>query len=196
MPASRSVDQQQGRRVCVGQIAGARGLKGEFFVRAFTTDPCAIGAYGPLSNEAGDRLLQVSVLGATKNGLVVRAEGVDDRAAAEALRGTRLFVKREALPPPAEDEFYHADLIGLQAEFAGDDGAPPRLMGRVAAVHDFGATPVLEIESAGAPSLMIPFTRAAVPEVDIIGGRLVIASVPGLLGDDDEPGTDADELPP
>lgn len=196
MPASRSVDQQQGRRVCVGQIAGARGLTGEFFVRAFTTDPRAIGAYGPLSNEVGDRSLEVRVLGATKNGLVVRAEGINDRSAAEALRGTRLFVGREALPPPGEDEFYHADLIGLRAEFADEDGAPRRLVGRVAAVHDFGAAPVLEIESAGAPSLMIPFTLAAVPEVDIAGGRLVIASVPGLFEDDDEPGTDADESPP
>ena len=194
MPASRSVDQQQARRVCVGQIAGARGLKGEFFVRAFTTDPRAISAYGPLSNEAGDRSFRIRVLGATKNGLVVRAEGIGDRSAAEALRGTRLFVGREALPPPAEGEFYHADLIGLQAEFAGDDGAPRRLIGRVAAVHDFGAAPVLEIESA--PPVMIPFTLAAVPEVDIAGGRLAIASVPGLFGDSDEPGTDTGESPP
>lgn len=196
MPASRSVDQQQACRVCVGQIAGARGLKGEFFVRAFTTDPRAIGAYGPLSNEVGDRSFRIRVLGATKNGLVVRAEGIDDRSAAEALRGTRLFVGREALPPPAEGEFYYADLIGLQAEFAGDDGAPRRLIGRVAAVHDFGAAPVLEIESAGAPSVMIPFTLAAVPEVDIAGGRLVIAPIPGLFGDSDEPGTDTGESPP
>ena len=156
-------------------------------------DPRAIGTYRPLSNEVGDLLLEVRVLGATKNGLVVRAEGINDRSAAEALRGTRLFVGREALPPPAEDEFYHADLIGLRAEFAGDDGSPRRLVGRVAAVHDFGAAPVLEIESEGAPSLMIPFTRAAVPEVDIAGSRLVIASVPGLFGDSDEPGTDTDE---
>src|SRR5512144_1109098 len=89
--------QQESRRVCVGQIAGARGLKGEFFVRTFTADPHAIGAYGPLSNDAADRVLQVRVLGATKNGLVVRADGIEDRSAAEALRGTRLYVSREAL---------------------------------------------------------------------------------------------------
>lgn len=194
MPARGPVDQQG--RICVGQVAGPRGLKGEFFVRAFTTDPRAIGAYGPLSNEVGDRVLEVRVLGATKNGLVVRAEGINDRSAAEAIRGTRLFVKREALPPPAEDEFYHADLIGLSAELAHDDGAQPRRIGRVGAVHDFGAAPVLEIESAGALSLMIPFTKEAVPEVNLDLGRIRIASIPGLLADDAEPAISADEFEP
>jgi 16S rRNA processing protein RimM len=195
MPARGPVDQQQGR-ICVGQVAGPRGLKGEFFVRAFTADPHAIGDYGPLSNETGDRLLQVRVLGATKSGLVVRAQGIDDRSAAEALRGTRLFVKREALPPPAEDEFYHADLIGLQAELADDDDGSPRRIGRVGAVHDFGAAPVLEIERASAPALMIPFTKEAVPEVNLDLGRLRIAAIPGLLADDGEPAISADEFEP
>jgi 16S rRNA processing protein RimM len=192
MPASGSLDEKQGRRVCVGQIAGARGLKGEFFVRSFTADPHAVADYGPLSTEVGDRLLRIWVVGMTKNGLVVRAEGIDDRSAAEALQGTRLYVSRQALPPPAEDEFYHADLIGLEAELAGGDGAPLRRLGRVAAVHDFGAAPVLEIADTGSVPLMVPFSKEAVPEVDVAGGRIVVAPLPGLLGPDAEPGTDAD----
>ena len=196
MPARGPVDQQQGRRICVGQVAGARGLKGEFFVRAFTADPHAIGNYGPLSNEAGDRLLQVRVLGATKSGLVVRALGIDDRSAAETLRGTRLFIRREALPPPAEDEFYHADLIGLEAELTGVDDAPPCRIGRVGAVHDFGAAPVLEIERTSAPALMIPFTKEAVPEVNLDLGLIRIASIPGLLAEGGESEISADELGP
>lgn len=175
--------QQKGRLVCVGQIAGARGLNGEFFVRSFTDDPQAIERYGPLSTELGDRSLKVHVVGVTKNGLVVRAEGIDDRSGAEALRGLRLYVSREVLPAPDDDEFYHADLIGLVTQIAADGEPSVAPFGRVAAVHDFGAGPILEIERAGAPPLMIPFTRAAVPTVDIEGGRIVIAFLPGLFED-------------
>ena len=165
------------------EIAGARGLKGEFFVRSFTADPRALGEYGPLSNEARDRQFEIEVLGCTGNRLVVRAEGVDDRSAAEGLRGMRLYVDRERLPAPADDEFYYADLIGLQAELFRD-GVFSHSLGRVVAVHDFGAAPVLEIAAPGSPSLMVPFTRAAVPEIDMAAGRMIVAQIPGLLGDD------------
>jgi 16S rRNA processing protein RimM len=186
MPATGIPDEQQGRRICVGQIAGARGLKGEFFVRTFTADPSGLAKYGPLSNEAGDRLLRISVAGVTKNGLVVRAEGIEDRSAAEALRGMRLYVSRDVLPPAAEDEFYHADLIGLKVDISGAGDLPSRGLGRVTAVHDFGAGPVLEIDQPGSPSFMVPFTKAAVPEVDLAGGRIMIAPMPGLLDPDGE----------
>lgn len=185
MPA-RQLDDQQGLRICVGEVAGARGLKGEFFVRSFTADPRALGEYGPLSNEARDRQFEIDVLGWTGKRLVVRAEGIDDRSAAEGLRGMRLYVDRERLPAPAEDEFYHADLIGLQAELFRD-GVFSRSLGCVVAVHDFGAAPVLEIDAPGSPSLMVPFTRAAVPEVDMAAGRMIVAEIPGLLGDYVEP---------
>jgi 16S rRNA processing protein RimM len=188
MPATGILGEQQGRRICVGQVAGARGLKGEFFVRTFTADPQGFAQYGPLSNEAGDRLFGVRVVGVAKNGVIARAEGIEDRSAAEALRGTRLYVSRGVLPPAAEDEFYHADLIGLEAETGADD-VPSRRLGRVTAVHDFGAGAILEIEEAGSRSFMVPFTKAAVPEVDLAGGRIVIAPMPGLLDTDDEPQT-------
>jgi 16S rRNA processing protein RimM len=196
MSAFGNLEEQQGRRICVGQISGVRGLKGEFFVRTFTADPRGLARYGPLSIEAEDRFLHVSVVGVAKNGVIVRAQGIEDRSAAEALRGSRLYVSRGMLPPPAEDEFYHVDLIGLHAEIASADDLPPHRLGRVTAVHDFGAAPVLEIEAAGSPSLMVPFTKAAVPDVDLAGGRIVIAPMPGLLDLDVEPKTVAGTTQP
>ena len=114
--------------------------------------------------------------------MVVRADGIDDRSAAEALRGSGLYIDRAKLPPVAENEFYHADLIGLIAELAESENGPSRSLGEVAAVHDFGAGPLLEIEASGAPPVLVPFTEEAVPEVDIEGGRIVVAPLPGLFG--------------
>ena len=171
-------------RVCVGQIIGARGLKGELCVRSFTADPEAVAAYGPLATDSGERALRLHVAGRKKSVLIVRVDGIDDRSAAEALRGTGLYVDRAKLPPPAEDEFYHADLIGLVvelAERANDASRSLRSLGEVAAVHDFGAGPLLEIEASGLPPVLTPFTKENVPEVDIEGGRIVIAPSPGLF---------------
>src|SRR5512147_2832245 len=142
-------------RVCVGQIIGARGLKGELCVRSFTADPEAVAAYGPLATDSGKPALRLHIAGRKKSALIVRVDGIDDRSAAEALRGTGLYVDRAKLPPPAEDEFYHADLIGLIVESANDAS---RSVGEVAAVHDFGAGPLLEIEVSGSASpVLIPF---------------------------------------
>ncbi len=160
-------------RVCVGVITGARGLKGEVRVRSFTARPEDVGAYGPLSDEAGTRTLKLKVTGPAKDAVFARVEGVADRTAAEALKGMRLYVARDALPEAAEDEFYHADLIGLRVEAVGEAG--PAAWGAVKAVHDFGGGALLEIERPDGTTVMLPFTKAAVPEVDIAGGRLVVA---------------------
>ena len=112
--------------------------------------------------------------------VVARVAGVASRDAAEALRGLRLYVARAALPPPEEEEFYHADLEGLRAEFA--DG---RDFGRVRRVVNYGAGDVLEIEREG-ESALVPFTRAAVPVVDIAGGRLVVDPPEGLFDEPEE----------
>jgi 16S rRNA processing protein RimM len=185
--------QTRDSRVCVGQITGARGLNGELCVHSFTVDPEAVAAYGPLSTETGERVLRLRVVGARKNALIVRVDGIDDRSAAESLRGTRLYIDRAKLPPPAQDEFYHADLIGLMAELAENENDTSCSLGKVAAVHDFGAGPVLEVETAGAPPVLLPFTKEAVPEVDIEGGRLVVAPLRGLFGSDSEPEADTGE---
>jgi 16S rRNA processing protein RimM len=180
-------------RVCLGVITGARGLRGDLWLRSFTADPAAIAAYGALTDAGSTRHFDLSVLDVHPDRIVARVRGVDDRAAAEALKGTELYVARAALPPPAEDEYYHADLIGLAAFLAAEDpGDAPTAAGRVAAVHDFGGGPVIEIGGGEAGSLMVPFTRDAVPVVDLASGRLVIARLPGLLVAQDDAAPDED----
>ncbi|HQF31159.1 MAG TPA: ribosome maturation factor RimM, partial [Hyphomicrobiales bacterium] len=177
---------KQEDRVCLAVIGAAHGVRGEVRVKPFGADPLALGAYGPLADESGTREFEVAALRPVKGGmLVVRFRGVADRDAAERLNGTRLYVDRDRLPPPGEDEFYHADLIGLGAVHI--DGAP---LGRVVAVPDFGAGDLLEIATGGGKTLLVPFTRAVVPEIDLAGGRLVVDPPPGLL---DEAGADEDE---
>ena len=177
-------------RVCLGEVVGVHGVKGLVRVRAFTEEPEAFAAYGALEDEAG-RPLTLEAVGRAKGTVLARVEGVSDRDKAETLRGTRLYVARAALPEIAEEEtYYQADLIGLATETA--EGRP---LGRVKAVHDFGAGDLLEIE--GGPegglkpgeSLLLPFTRAAVPEVDLAAGRLVAVPPEDLEpGGEDETG--------
>jgi 16S rRNA processing protein RimM len=164
------------KRICVGIITGAHGVRGAVRVKSFTADPKAVARYGPLEDESGERRFALRLVGSTKGVVVARLAGVADRDKAEALRGLRLYLPRAALPPPAEEEYYHADLIGLAAELA--DGSR---VGEVRSIHDFGAGDTIEIVRPGQPPLMVPFTRAVVPIVDLAGGRLVIDPPPGLL---------------
>lgn len=156
-----------GPLVCVGAIAGAFGVAGEARVKSFCADPQAIADYGPVVTEDG-RSFTLTLTRAVKDGFAARLSGVATREAAEALKGTRLHVPRERLPDPGPDEFYHADLIGLAVHDTG--GAP---VGRVHAVHDFGAGDLIEVLSAEGKSLMLPFTAAVVPTVDLRAGRIV-----------------------
>ena len=167
------------KRVCLGAFAGAHGVKGLVKVKAFTEVPEAIAAYGPLSDEAGTRRFALTVTGRAKGLLLARVEGIGNRDQAEALTGTRLYVARDALPALEEEEFYHADLIGIAVEdLAG------RPLGKVKAVHDFGAGPMIELEGGpGGSDLVLPFTRAVVPEVDPENGRLVV-DPPAVLEED------------
>ncbi len=151
--------------VCVGAIAGAFGVRGEARVKSFCTDPAAIAGYSPLSTEDG-RTFDLRITREIKEAFAARLSGVETREQAEALRGTRLYAPRDRLPPLADEEFYHADLIGLEVVDTG--GA---VLGRVRAVHDFGAGDVIEV--LGETELMLPFTRAVVPTVDLAAGRLV-----------------------
>ena len=184
--AERSGD-RRAAGVCVGVIGAPRGLRGEVRVRSYTADPDAIAAYGALSDEAGTRQFRMRIVGHHKEQVIARFDGVDDRTAAEALNGVRLFLPREALPEPEDDEeYYHVDLIGLTVETV--DGSP---LGRVRGVDDFGAGDVLDVVDPEGRSLLVPFTRAVVPVVDLENGRIVIDPPPGLLegpdeGEDDE----------
>ena len=158
-------------RVCVAQIGGAHGLRGEVKLKSFTGDPMAVREYGTLTTEDGAASFEIEALRPAKGHLVARFRGIEDRGAAERLANVRLFVPRERLPPLEADEFYHADLIGLSAVKA--DGSE---IGTVVAVHDFGAGDILELAPrGGGTSIMVPFTAAFVPKVDIARGRIVVA---------------------
>lgn len=161
--------------ICVGAIAAPHGVRGAVKIKSFTALADAIAAYGPLSDESGERQFALTVVGRAQDMLIATLAGVADRDAAERLRGLRLYVPRARLPAPAEDEFYHADLVGLAA--VAPDG---RALGRVAAVHNFGAGDVIELARDIGGAVMVPFSRRAVPSVDLAGGRVTIDLPAGL----------------
>jgi 16S rRNA processing protein RimM len=164
-------------RVCVARIGAAHGVRGEVRLWTFTEDPMAIRKYGPLEAEDGSRSFEITALRAAKDHLVARLRGIDDRDTAERLTNIKLFVPRERLPATEDDDtFYYADLVGLAA--VGADGTD---FGSVAAVHDFGAGTLLEIQPKAGAAMLLPFTKEAVPTVDLAGGRVVIAPPEGLF---------------
>jgi len=189
-------------RVCLGVIVGVHGVRGAVRVKSFTAEPSDLGAYGPVSTEDGARSWPLTVIGTAKGVVVCRLDGLADRTAAEGLKGVRLYVPRSALPPPQnEEEYYYADLVGLAVE--QQDGTR---IGSVRAVHDFGAGDMLEVVPPkgvadpviGGKAIMIPFTRSAVPVVDLKGARVVVAPLPGLLDPappGGEPVDDGDDEP-
>lgn len=165
-------------RICVGAIAGSFGVKGEVRLKSFCTDPGAIASYGPLYTEDGSRQFSVKITRAVANGLAARLSGVTTKEAADALRGTSLYADRAKLPALPDDEFYHADLIGLEVRDTG--GA---LLGKVHAIYNHGAGDLLEVLGPGMKStLLLPFTRAVVPTVDLAAGR-IIADPPEETGE-------------
>jgi 16S rRNA processing protein RimM len=169
-------------RVCLGAIAGGHGVAGVVRIRSFTTEPADVAAYGPVSDEDGKRVFEIEIIGAAKGVMLARIPGVGDRDGADALKGTRLYVAREVLPAPDDDEFYHGDLLGLVAELV--DGTR---FGVVIGIRTVGETDVLEItRDDGGPSVMVPFTRDATPVVDLAAGRIVIDPPAGLIDDEVE----------
>ena len=155
--------------ICVGAIMGAFGVHGEVRLKSFTADPEAIADYAPLLTEDGARAFKIQLTRQIPQGFAARLSDVRSREDAEGLKGTRLYVPRDRLPSLPDDEFYHADLIGLQVVDTG--GAA---LGRVKAVLNHGAGDILEIhQPAGKGTLLLPFTLAAVPTVDLALGRIV-----------------------
>jgi 16S rRNA processing protein RimM len=156
-------------RILLGRIAGAHGIRGEVRITTFTARPEDIAAYGPL-DDGGARTFRIEAVRATGKGVVARLAGVRDRTAAEALRGAPLYIDRDRLPPPAEGEFYHADLIGMAA--VDSEG---RTVGEVVAVYNHGAGDILEVRLTGSGKTeLVAFTDAFVPEVDLAARRLVV----------------------
>lgn len=152
------------KRVLVGEIGRPHGVRGLVRLRAFTEDPAAIAAYSPLTDESGMRRFVITL----KGGDIAAIEGVTDRDAAQRLTGTKLYVERDRLPPPEDEEFYLTDLIGLAAVTEGGED-----LGTVRAVEDHGAGPFLVVDGKGREHLL-PFTKAVVPVVDVAGGRVTV----------------------
>ncbi len=165
--------------ICVGAIAGAFGVHGEARIKSFCAEPAAIADYAPLTLADG-REIALKLGRPVKGGFAARLGGVATREQAEALRGQRLYAPRDRLPSLPDDEFYHADLIGLSVV---DTGGRP--LGRIEAIHDHGAGDLLEITGPGLKgSVMLPFTRPAVPTVDLAAGRIVADPPAGVFPDD------------
>ncbi|MEI4471448.1 ribosome maturation factor RimM [Frigidibacter sp. MR17.24] len=160
-------------RVCVGAIAGAFGVNGEVRLKSFCADPEAIIDYAPLYSEDGGKVFSVKLTRPVTGGLGARLGGVATKEQADALKGVTLWADREKLPSLPDDEFYHADLIGLPVLDVGGVA-----LGTVRAVHNHGAGDFLEVFGPGRRQpLLIPFTREAVPTVDLTAGR-IIADLP------------------
>ncbi len=155
--------------VCVAAIAGAFGVKGEVKLKSFTDKPQDCARYGPLYSKSGQLVLTPQNPRIVKDAVAVTAKEVESREVAETLKSTKLYVPRTALPETKEDEFYFTDLVGLEVK--STDG---KRMGKVLAVHEFGAGDMLEIKPKNSASFFHPFTKVAVPKVDIKAGRIII----------------------
>ena len=169
-------------RICVAKIGAAHGVRGELRLWPFTEDALSVGDYGPLETKDGSRRFEIASLRAAKDHLVARFKGVDTRDDAERLNGVELYVSRDRLPPPDDDEFFHADLIGLPA--TNNAGEP---IGDIVAMHNFGAGDLIEIKpAAGGPTLLLPFSKAVVPVIDLPNRRVVVELPQEMDGDADD----------
>ena len=165
--------------VCVARIGAAHGVRGAVKLWTFTEDPFAVKRYGPLLSKDGKRQFELAQAREAKDHLVATFKGVTTRDEAERLNGIELYVAREKLPATEEDEYYHTDLIGLAAVTTADEP-----LGRVVAIHNFGAGDIIEIAPPDGATMLLPFTNAVVPTVDLAGGRVVIELPQEIEGDD------------
>jgi 16S rRNA processing protein RimM len=170
--------------ICIARIGAAHGVRGAVKLWTFTEDPLAVTAYGPLATKDGTRSFEVATAREAKGHLVATLKGVATREDAERLNGIELYIARDKLPAAGEDEYYHADLIGLAAVSASSEP-----LGRVVAIHNFGAGDIIEIAPTHGATMLLPFTNAVVPSVDLAGGRVVVELPQEIEGD---ASTDAD----
>ena len=165
--------------ICVARIGAAHGVRGAVKLWTFTEDPLAVKQYGPLMTKDGARQFEVTHVREAKDHLVATLKGIATREDAERLNGLELYVARDKLPETDEGEYYHADLIGLAAVNAA--GEP---LGRVIAIHNFGAGDIIEIAPPQGATMLLPFTNAVVPTVDLASGRVEIELPQEIEGDD------------
>ncbi|MBR0871853.1 ribosome maturation factor RimM [Bradyrhizobium tropiciagri] len=165
--------------VCVARIGAAHGVRGAVRLWTFTEDPLAVKDYGPLTTKDGTRQFEVTHVREAKDHLVATLKGVATRDDAERLNGLELYVPRDRLPDTDDGEYYHTDLIGLAAVTTAEQP-----LGRVIAIHNFGAGDIIEIAPPQGATMLLPFTNAVVPTVDLAGGRVVIELPQEVDGDD------------
>lgn len=172
-------------RVCLGAVVGVHGVRGEVKVRSFAEVPEDIDSYGPVENESGDKVFEIKVTGHSKELLRIKIRGIDDRNTALSLKGTGFYVERDKLPQlEDEEEFYHADLIGLKAKLSSSQ----EVVGEIVGIYNFGAGDLLDIKIASTgKSELLPFTKEYVPTVNIKDGYIIVESVfLNFAADDDE----------
>lgn len=175
-------------RILLGEITGVHGIKGEVVIRSYAADPEDIGAYGPLSDQSGRATYEITPLRSGPKGVVARVAGIQDRTAAEQLRGTKLYIARAALPAADDNEFYVTDLVGLRAVIPQGTA-----VGKIVAVHNFGAGDIVEVAIAGEKATeLVPFTDAYFPLVDVAGGHVHLV-LPASVEGEDPPSSPANE---
>lgn len=163
--------------ICVAAIAGAFGIRGEVRLKSFTADPEAIVDYNPLSTEDGSKKFDVAIIRSVNNGFATRLSGVLTKEDADALKGVKLYAPRDRLPSLPDDEFYHADLIGLEVYDTGGTR-----LGKVKSVQNHGAGDLLELQGTGSSdTVLLPFSLAHIPTVDLSAGRIVADPPEGIL---------------
>src|SRR5882724_13485841 len=168
-------------QICVARIGAAHGVRGEVKLWTFTEDPLAVKTYGPLVTKDGARQFEVTHAREAKGHLVATLKGIATREDAERLNGLELYIAREKFPATDENEYYHADLIGLAAVTPANEP-----LGRVIAIHNFGAGDIIEIAPPHGATMLLPFTNAVVPTVDLAGGRVIIELPGEIEGDEPE----------
>jgi 16S rRNA processing protein RimM len=166
-------------QICIARIGAAHGVRGAVKLWTFTDDPFAVKTYGPLRTKDGARSFEVATAREAKGHLVATFKGVATREDAERLNGIELYIARDRLPATDDNEYYHADLIGLAAVTSTHEP-----LGRVIAIHNFGAGDIIEIAPPHGATMLLPFTNAVVPSVDLAGGRVTIELPDEIDGDD------------
>ena len=156
-------------KVCLGAIVGVHGIRGEVKIKCFCEDEKHLTAYGALSNENGDMSLDIKIVGHSKDLLRAKIKGVEDRTTAEGYIGTGLYIERDKLPSLDEEEFYHADLIGLDVR--NNQGES---LGEVNAIYNFGAGDILEVKTKDGVLEMLPFNKTFVPTINIKDGYIIV----------------------
>jgi 16S rRNA processing protein RimM len=164
--------------ICIARIGAAHGVRGAVKLWTFTEDPLAVMQYGALATRDGTRKFEIATAREAKGHLVATLKGIATREDAERLNGVELYIARDKLPTTTEDEYYHADLIGLAAVTPANEP-----LGRVIAIHNFGAGDIIEIGPADGATMLLPFTNAVVPSVDLEGGRVLIELPDEIEGD-------------